>query len=127
MTTSKNMLSLVHTLDGIKLIVLFFLWISPAEAADTCTSSSRQCCWVRRMWELMGKTAPIVESPTHGTACCKYLLSALGALLSTQTNGIPGVYCALNGDVVAINWASQSLTGAIPPETIGNLINLDYL
>jgi hypothetical protein len=124
MTNLKNMFC---TIFGIKLITLFFLGISPVNAVVTCVSNSRQCCWVRRMWELMGRTAPILVSPTHGTACCQKLLSTSGALLSTQPNGIPGVYCTLNGDITAISWGSQSLTGGIPSQTIGMLSKLKYL
>ncbi len=32
--------------------------ISPADAQTvvSCTSTSPQCCWVKRSWDLMGKT-----------------------------------------------------------------------
>jgi hypothetical protein len=101
------------------LFLLILAMISPAKAqAVTCDSSSPQCCWVRRIWELMGKTTSV--SSTSATACCYTLGSTF------QTSGIPGVTCNSDGTVTKINWYNKGLTGSIPPE-IGNLVNLQLL
>ena len=93
--------------------------ISPAEAqAVTCTTSSPQCCWVVRIWTLMGKTTLVDH--TNATACCKTLGS------TTQTSGITGVTCTSTGQVTKISWPFAGLSGSIPPE-IGNLVNLEGL
>ena len=92
--------------------------ISPAEAAVSCTSTSYQCCWVIRSWQLIGQTTSV--SSTSATACCYKLGS------TTQRSGIPGVTCDSTGLVTEIDWHDRSLTGPIPPE-IGNLGKLGSL
>ena len=92
--------------------------ISPADAQTTCTSTSPQCCWVKRSWELMGKTTSV--SSTSATACCYYVGS------TTQTSGIPGIYCTSDGIVTEIEWYGQSLRNSIP-SSIGKLVNLQSL
>jgi len=87
-------------------------------AATTCTSSSHECCWVKRTWQLMGKTTSV--SSTNATACC-YVLGS-----TTQISGIPGVRCTSTGIVTEIRWYYQSLQGQIPPE-LSNLVNLAKL
>jgi hypothetical protein len=93
--------------------------ISPAEAAVSCTTSSPQCCWVRRIWELMGKTTSV--SITSSTACCYYIGSP-----TPITSGIPGVNCTSAGTVWLIDWNSKTLINNIPTD-IGKLVNLSYL
>ena len=70
----------------------------------TCTSTSPQCCWVVRIWKLMGKTTNV--SPTSSTACCS----------------MTGVTCDNTNKVRKIVWGFKGLSGSIPAE-IGNLIN----
>jgi hypothetical protein len=92
--------------------------ISPAEAAVSCSSSSPQCCWVRRIWELMGRTTSV--STSSSTACCYYKGS------TTQTSGIPGVNCTSTGQVTGLTWSNKYLKNSIPPD-IGKLTNLIFL
>ena len=95
--------------------------ISPAQAQTSstiCTSTSPGCCWVKRSWQLMGKTTSV--SSTSATGCCYYLGS------TTQTSGIPGIYCTSDGIVTEIRWNGQSLQGSIPAE-LSNLVNLTRL
>jgi hypothetical protein len=73
----------------------------------------------------MGKTTSV--DPTSPTACCNYLGSPHDYLGSTtQTSGIPRVTCTSTGNVIEINWNSQSLQGPIPAE-LANLTNLQRL
>jgi hypothetical protein len=81
----------------------------------TCTSD---CCRVTYIWQEMGKYTTVAA--TSATACCYYLGS------TTQTSGIPGVYCTSDGTVTKLDWYGKGLTGLIP-STIGNLVNLNYL
>lgn len=88
-----------------------------------CQPDSPQCCWIRRIYELMGKTTSV--SATNSTACCEYLGSTI------QTSGIPGVYCNEQGEVYELYWRSYNLievgmTGPIPAE-IGILESLKKL
>jgi len=93
--------------------------ISPAEAQTvSCTTSSPQCCWVVRIWQLMGKTTLVDH--TNATACCNTLGS------TTQTSGITRVTCSSTGQVTKIDWRMNSLTGNIPAD-IGQLKSLQYL
>ena len=87
-------------------------------AQTTCTSSSPECCWVVESWKKMGKTTLV--SATSATACCNYLGS------TTQTSGIPGVWCTSSGIVTEIGWYGQSLRNSIPTE-LSNLANLKHL
>jgi hypothetical protein len=108
--------------------------ISSEEAAVTCTSSSTQCCTMKRIWQRMGKTTLVDH--TDATACCSYFLTTIPEswtwfplytnISNEQLSGIPGVYCTSDGKVIGIRWGSQGLVGSIPPE-IGNLVNLKYL
>jgi hypothetical protein len=75
--------------------------------AVSCDSSSPQCCWVKRSWQLMGKTTAVDH--TSSTACCS----------------MGGVSCS-DSIVTQIAWNGRGLTGSIPPD-IGNLTNLTYL
>jgi hypothetical protein len=91
----------------------------PAEPqVVSCTSSSPQCCSVKRIWEFMGKDAGVDSS--NSTSCCH----TLGSL--TQSWGIPGVTCNSNGIVTSINWEDKGLSNSIPAE-IGYLVNLEKL
>ena len=81
-------------------------WISSTEGqVATCISTSPQCCWVVRIWQLMGQTTSV--SPTSSTACC---------------TGIPGVTCS-SSTVTELNWAGRALINQIPA-AIGNLRKL---
>ncbi len=115
MTASLSNLSKKNVPSLIVKTLAMVSMIAPAQAqtsSTTCYSSSYQCCWVKRSWELMGKTTSV--SSTNATACCNYLGS------TTQSSGIPGVTCGFNGYPIEINWNSQGLQGQIPPE-MGNL------
>jgi hypothetical protein len=113
--SKKNVLSVIAmTLTMVSMI-------SPAHAqtsSTTCTSTSPQCCFVKRSWELMGKTTLV--SSTSATACCFYLGS------TTQRDGIPGVKCTSTGIVTEINWSGKAFRGSIPTE-LGNLVELTKL
>jgi hypothetical protein len=104
--------------------------ISPAQAQTSstiCTSTSPGCCWVKRSWELMGKTTSV--SSTHATACCNYVVSSTGKT-TTQRSGIPGVTCTSTGIVTKINWWALGLglwTPASIPAELGSLTSLTYL
>ena len=87
--------------------MLFFLAISPTEAAVSCDSSSSQCCWVVRIWELMGKTTSV--SSTSSNDCCN----------------MEGITCT-GSDVTQIKWNNIGLTQQIPLG-IRNLVNLQEL
>ena len=89
------------------LFMLFFLAISPTEAVVSCDSSSSQCCWVVRIWELMGKTTSV--SSTSSNDCCN----------------MGGVTCDAS-IVTGISWKRLSLVGSIPSD-IRNLVNLQEL
>jgi hypothetical protein len=93
------------------LYFLFFLAISPAGADSaprvSCKSSSLECCWVIRSWELMGQTTSV--SSTNPTGCCK----------------MGGVTCS-GSNVTEINWAFKNLGGQIPIDIL-NLVNLQIL
>jgi hypothetical protein len=98
--------------------------ISPAGSssctsqAATCDSSSPECCWVKRIYQLMGQTTLV--SATSATDCCSYLDG------THQSSGIPGVNCTSIGNVTGINWGSSSLIGSIT-EDFENLKNLKIL
>ena len=79
-----------------------------AESQVTCDSSSADCCWVVRSWQLMGKTTSV--SPTSATTCCS----------------MTGVTCDSTSKVIELAWASQGLSGSIPAE-IGSLEKLQKL
>jgi len=113
-----NSLSMIKAPSAMMLSLAIASMISPAEAAASCTSSSPQCCWVVRSYQLMGRTTSV--SSTSSTACCRNLGS------TTQTSGIPGVTCTSTGTVTGIQWVKFALPGIIPSD-IGNLVNLTYL
>jgi hypothetical protein len=83
--------------------------ISPAKSQHVaCTPGvSPQCCWVVRMWQLMGKRTS--TDPTSRSACCK----------------MEGISCS-DSKVTKINWEKQQLTDHIPSE-IGYLVELKEL
>ena len=81
--------------------------ISSADAQATCTSSSPQCCWVVRIWQLMGQITSV--NPSSSTECC----------------GMAGVTCS-ESTVTGIFWSIKGLKNSIPSD-IGNLINLTDL
>jgi len=79
------------------------------EAQVTCTTSSPQCCWVVRSWQLLGKSIPTGIKSTDKSCCTKPL---------------DGVYCdSTNTKVILIDWAFINLKGSIPSE-IGKLTSL---
>jgi len=102
--------------------VISGVYAPPASGGSTvptsstiCGSTSPQCCWVKRIYELMGQTTR--ASATSATDCCINL---------PQTRGIQGVYCTSTGSVYRIDWYAKSLYGSIPSE-IGNLKDLVWL
>ena len=100
--------------------------IPPADAQTSstiCSSTSPQCCWVKRSWQLMGKTTSV--SSTSSTACCYYLVSSTGTT-TTQTSGIPGVNCTSTGKVTEIKWNGQGLKYSFPTE-LSKLVDLTKL
>jgi hypothetical protein len=109
----KWLMSMLNSPSAMMLFLLILALISPAEAVITCTSTSNQCCWVRRFWESM---KGVTFSNTGATACCKNL----------NSGGITGVTCTTLGIVTKIDWQFQDLQGPIPPE-FENLVNLTYL
>jgi len=122
-----------------KLIFLFSLGISPADAFHnafgpvagqfnhpvpralptvTCDVNSPQCCWVTRFRQLMGKVT-VVDYSGPG-ACCNYIQGTY------RRTGIPNVRCDSSGNITGIFWSSQGLKGPIP-SGIEILKNLQYL
>jgi hypothetical protein len=77
---------------------------STSISAVTCTPESPQCCWVVRIWKLMGKSN--LFDHTSSTACCS----------------MSGVTCS-GSTVTKIEWGHYGLNGSIP-DSIGNLLNL---
>jgi len=118
MTLSDRSLSMLKPSTLMTLAMALACVISPVEAAVSCSSTSPQCCWVVRIWQLMGQTTSV--SSTSSTACCYYIGS------KTKTSGIPGVSCTSTGNVTELNWWMTGLSGPIPAD-IGNLVNLNYL
>jgi hypothetical protein len=76
------------------------------------------CATVYDLWRIWGKPTAIDRNDL--TACCGNIGS------TTQFSGVPGVVCNADGEVIKMDWSSQSLSGSIPPE-IGNLVNLQKL
>jgi hypothetical protein len=87
------------------LFKVFYIWFYFLFAVN---AQYIDCSYVVNLWKLWGKQTD--ANPTSNNECCKK---------------IPGVGC-LGGNVVSINWASQSLTGTIP-DYIGNLIKVETL
>jgi hypothetical protein len=80
-----------------------------AEASEvTCTPESPQCCWVVRIWKLMGKSTLVDH--TSATACCS----------------MSGVTCS-GSTVTKIYWSFRGITGCSIPPDVGNLVNLTFL
>ena len=90
-----------------------------AQAPVNCNAGSPECCWVKRSFQLMGKTTSV--NATSASDCCNFLGQ------KTQTSGIPGVYCTSTGKVIVIDWKSKELKGAIPFGSLVNLPNLNKL
>ena len=83
-------------------------WISSTGATPaSCDILSPDCCWVVRIWQMMGQSTPV--SSTDPTACCS----------------MSGVSCQGSG-VTQLEWGDKNLAGPIS-EDIGNLRNLQYL
>jgi hypothetical protein len=101
-------LSDILRMINIMIFLLVIVMISPAKAqTKTCDSSSPQCCWVVRIWQLMGKRTSVLS--TSSTGCCF----------------MSGVTCS-GSKVITIDWNNRNLTGSIPSD-IENLVNLDGL
>jgi hypothetical protein len=112
MPLSDNSLSIIKAPSAMMLSLMIASVISPAEAQTvpaTCTASSPQCCWVVRIWQLLGKTTSV--SSTSSTACC--------------SPGIPGVTCS-GSTITLINWVNAGLQGNFPSE-FGYLTSLTDL
>ncbi len=93
--------------SAMMLFLLILVLIFPTEAAVSCDPSSPQCCWVVRIWQLMGKTTSV--SSTSSNDCCN----------------MEGVTCT-GPDVTQINWNKLGLTQQIPSD-IRNLKSLTLL
>jgi hypothetical protein len=102
-TDNKNFKILALTLTA------FILGVE--SQISTCTSTSPECCWVVRSWQLMGKTVPAGISSTDNSCC---------------TAPMTGVTCDSSNKVLHIYWGSKGLSGPIPAE-IGNLTSLQRL
>jgi hypothetical protein len=89
------------------LYILFFLAISPAGAEVSCDRSSPECCWVVRIWELMGQTTSV--SSTNPSDCCQ----------------MDGVTCT-GSTVTQIGWSGKGLRNQLPI-SIRNLKGLKVL
>jgi len=126
MTASPSNLSKKNAPSVMAMTLAMASMISPADAqtsSTTCSSTSPQCCWVKRSWQLMGKTTSV--SSTSSTACCYYVVSSTGTT-TTQTSGILGVNCTSTGIVTEIKWQRQALRNSFPTE-LSNLVNLTRL
>jgi len=78
----------------------------------TCTSTSPQCCWVVRSWQLMGQFIPTGIKSTDNSCC---------------TVPMSGVFCdSTKTKVTGLDWSSKALTGSIPAD-IGKLTSLTSL
>ena len=78
----------------------------------SCTSSSPQCCWVVRSWQLMNGVFTTGINSTDNSCC---------------TLPMTGVTCdSTNTKITRIDWVQMGLSGLIPAE-IGNLDSLTYL
>ncbi len=86
-------------------------FILGVESQDTCTSTSPECCWVVRSWQLMGKTVPAVISSTDNSCC---------------TVPMAGVTCDSTNKVKEIFWRFAGLSGSIP-RSIRKLTSLTKL
>ena len=95
-------------LDNKILTLTLAAFILGVESQMTCDSTSPQCCWVVRSWQLMGQTTDV--SSTSATACCS----------------MTGVTCDSTSKVTAIEWSGKGLSGSIPAE-IGSLEKLQKL
>ena len=83
-------------------------FILGVESQATCTSTSPECCWVVRSWQLMGKSTTV--SPTSATACCS----------------MTGVDCDSTNKVTMLMWNVTGLKNSIPSD-IGKLTSLTRL
>ena len=91
--------------------------IPAAQAPVNCNANSPDCCWVTRIFQMMGKTINGSAFSAH-KACCK----------SNGVGGLPGVYCDLGGEgkVLSIQWWHQDLKGHIP-SALGKVKSLQRL
>ena len=94
----------MKSISIVRLILAITAFISIVEAQASCSSSSPDCCWVVRVWQLMGKSTSV--SSASLTNCCS----------------MTGVTCS-NAAVTILSWNSKGLSGSIPSD-IGNLKNL---
>ena len=79
-------------------------FIATTQAQATCDSTSSDCCWVVRSWQLMGQSTTV--SSSSSIECCS----------------MSGVRCS-GANVTVIDWNYEGLSSSIPPE-LGNLTNL---
>ena len=86
---------------------LLSLISSTGAQVASCDISSPDCCWVVRIWQMMGQRTTV--SSTHPTACCS----------------MSGVVCS-ESSVIKIQWRNKNITGPIP-EDIGKFKNLLFL
>jgi len=95
------------------LALAFSALIVRVDAQVTCTSSSPQCCWVVRSWQLMGQSVPTGISPNDNSCC---------------TKPMAGVTCdSTKTQVTRIEWSSMNLVSLIPSDIGNYLPNLGWL
>lgn len=100
------MLGLSNRKAYLYLAISAFILSANAQTAS-CTIDSPQCCWVVRVWQLMGQYTTV--SPNNDTECC----------------AMDGVFCT-DSTVTSIDWSHQNLTGSLPSD-IGMLTSLTNL
>jgi len=114
-------LSKKNVLSAMTMTLTMISLISPADAQTTCSSTSPDCCWVVQSWEMMGKTTTVDRN--SATACCSIFIRSPSPLSpyfpagsTTQTGGVPWVYCTSDGTVIQLKWSFQGLKNSIPSE-----------
>jgi len=98
-------------------------------AQTACSTKSPQCCWVVRIWQLMGKTTSIKGSSTTG-CCAMEGVTCSGTTVTGIQWGWIGLKNSFPIDVTRLvnltilEFPANELTGPIPKE-IGKLVNLE--
>lgn len=101
-----------------KLILILAGLITAGAQTISCNGKSHDCCWVRKAWTELGKTANI-NYALNATACCD-------KFATVRSGGIPGMRCDDSGRVTSIYWMKQALTGKFPTY-FDKLTNLKFL
>ena len=100
----KKLTMLSSSLKNSILALALSALIAGTDAAVSCSSTSPQCCWVIRIYELMKLTSTGL-SRTSYTSCC----------------GMTGVTCSGSGSstiVKVVNWQKNpsGFTGGVPSD-----------